>query len=313
MKEFSKDRTFITTVAIGLFVIGLSFLFEYRIINPNDEEVSTVTPKDIPAANPSSGGLPTLTAQAFGTYYFNPATGKVKTLIEQSATTSLPIASITKLITGIVAQAKIPAQTPVQISFEAYNQYERNGGIELDKTYTAENLVKASLIESSNDAAYALAEHYGLSAFVREMNDTVKKFGANQTKFVNPTGVDERTSENRSTIRDLSIITIGTLTNPSSLEQFYPILRTATSTISAIDGSAVYTLKSTDQLITRKDFPLEIVGGKTGETPRAKQTLLLVTKSPDNGFLISIVLNSKDRFGDMTELTTWVKNSYLWQ
>lgn len=313
MKEFSTDKNFLVTVGIGLVIIGLSFFFEHRLLSPYEGTISATTPKDLPAVSPSDGGLPTLTAQAFGTYYFNPTTGKVKTLIEQNATTSLPIASITKLITGIIAQAKIPARTQIQISFEAYNQYERNGGIELDKTYTAENLVKAALIESSNDAAYALAEHYGLNAFVREMNEAAKKFGANQTKFVNPTGVDEKTTENRSTIRDLSAIAIGTLADRTQLEQFYPILRTASSTISAVDGSSIYTLKSTDQLIVKNDFPLEIVGGKTGETPRAKQTLLLVTKSPDNNFLISIVLGSKDRFGDMTELITWVKNSYLWQ
>lgn len=305
MNKEVLTKQFTAFLIAGVIITASSFYAESQVGRvAGGETINT----EISVGTRISSTTPTITASSYGAYLLTKE-NELVSLIEYNASTSLPIASITKIITGVVAKQQIEGATPITISFEAFNQYEKNGGLELGKVYTAQNLLYANLIESSNDAAYALSEYFGHTRFLKEMNDYVRKAGASSTKLVNPTGVDERVGENRSTIEDLALIVRETLNMPD----LYAIMRTASATIAAVDGTSEYTLKSTDQLLAVKDFPLEIIGGKTGETPRAKQTLLLVTKAPNGEKIINIVLNSKDRFKDMTSLVSWTKEAISWK
>ena len=57
----------------------------------------------------------------------------------------------------------------------------------------------------------------------------------------------------------------------------------------------------------------EIIGGKTGETPNARQCLLLAVEAPnEKGYLINIILGSESRFDEMRTLINWLSESYAW-
>lgn len=312
MEKNQNNILFILACA-STIIVGLSFFAESKFVNSKSPEtVQDNRPKPYLTASTS----PTLTASSFASYLYNPKTEKFTTLIEEQATTSLPIASITKLITAAVALEEIPKERQIFITDVALNQYEKAGGLVAAQEYTAENLLKATLIESSNDAAYALAEDFGISRFIQKMNDKAKSLGLTETKFVNSSGVDERRTENRSSAYDLSRI-IGLLLKQHP--EIFPVLMTKEATIQAVDGSSSHTLVNTDILLSQTDFPLEIIGGKTGETPRAKQTLVLITKTPNteenlaDNVIIHAVLNSQDRFADMENLVRWTKESYVWK
>jgi len=66
-------------------------------------------------------------------------------------------------------------------------------------------------------------------------------------------------------------------------------------------------------LLGYKEWPGKVFGGKTGWTPQAKQSLLLVVESPDKkGYIVNVILGSDDRFGEMRKLLRWSLDSYKW-
>ena len=76
------------------------------------------------------------------------------------------------------------------------------------------------------------------------------------------------------------------------------------------NGEFSHKLISTNELLGK--LPL-VVAGKTGETPKSGGCLLLVIKAPKSkGYVVSVVLNSPDRFLDMGNIISWDKESYQW-
>ncbi len=85
-------------------------------------------------------------------------------------------------------------------------------GFKADEVYSAKDLLSATLVSCANDAAAALAVHFGMAflngdtnAFVAQMNKKVEELGLKNTHFVNPTGLDD--SNQYSTPREVALIT----------------------------------------------------------------------------------------------------------
>lgn len=97
--------------------------------------------------------------------------------------------------------------------------------------------------------------------------------------------------------------------------EIFTIGTASTSQFSPITGIPVKTIHSTNAILRMPAgaLPVEILGGKTGETPQATQALLLVTRAPSReGYIVSVVLQSRARFADMISLVKWVTDSYNW-
>jgi serine-type D-Ala-D-Ala carboxypeptidase (penicillin-binding protein 5/6) len=167
-------------------------------------------------------------------------------------------------------------------------------------------------VESSNDAAAALAEVIGRGVFVELMNLEARELGLSNTYFFNPTGLDPDDPQgpvNYSTSKDLATLA-------SYIIQTYPrifdILVIAQQDLLQ-KGTFHHTMKSANELLSFEGWPTPIVGGKTGWTPLAKGCLVLVLKSPkDQGYLVNVVLGSDDRFSQMKTLVNWTYDSFLW-
>ncbi len=252
---------------------------------------------------------PLLTAEAYLSVYVGES-GETTILAEKNAATSLPIASVTKLMTALVAVEKMDKNTVITISKKAVDQFETAGELQEKEKYSLQEILYPLLIESSNDAAYAIAETYGYDKFIAAMNARAAELGLASTHFVTVHGLDTAKATNDSSANDLASL-ITHLYNHQ--REILSITAQKTAKFSPLYSTTPKLLTSTNLLIDNANFPYFIVGGKTGETPKAKQALVTAIRPPENsGLLISIVLRSDNRFVDMISLVDWAVNSYNW-
>lgn len=235
--------------------------------------------------------------------------GSITYLFKKNPNLKLPIASITKLMAADIVFQNLDLMSPVKISRESVLRDESLGNLKMGETLLVNDLLYIALIESSNDAMYALAEQIGIPKFVELMQKRAKEIGMVNTFFVNPTGVDPNppeTAYNYSTAEDLVKLAKAIL---EQRPEIWKILQVDKIDLYAPDGSFHHTLVNTNKIIN--SIP-RFVGAKTGWTPMAKQTMLLVQKNPREGFLVYVILGSEDRFGEMKRLVEWVNKAWVW-
>lgn len=242
-----------------------------------------------------------------------------KILYKKNSDKKLPIASLTKLMTAVVIVENIDLAETVRVSGSAIEKSVlAEGGKDLiaNEVFKAGDLLKIMLIISSNDAAFAFDEHFkgkGLD-LVKLMNDKTRDLGMTNSKFNDPAGLDDNAY---STAEDFLKITRYSLKYPL----IHEILKTQQTTVfgelpsrASGDYSAgvkiPHNLNSTNKLLA--ELP-EVVSGKTGFTDGALESMLLVTKSPENSYVISIILGSYDKFLYTKNLVKWVEQAYIWK
>jgi D-alanyl-D-alanine carboxypeptidase (penicillin-binding protein 5/6) len=154
---------------------------------------------------------PPVSARAF--IVENPATGEV--LAQHGAWTRVPIASITKLMTVIVALDRAKWSDVVRVRADATAVGESTVNLREGERLTLGDLVKAALIQSANDAAVALADYVGhgdRQAFVSMMNAKAKELGLERTHFLRPDGLDAQ--GHYSTAKDVTTLAEFAMRNP---------------------------------------------------------------------------------------------------
>jgi D-alanyl-D-alanine carboxypeptidase len=232
---------------------------------------------------------------------------KRKILFKKNSQKPLPIASLTKLTTALVIFRRKDVyynlSQNIKISKKAIDQEgdSKWGGLEEGEEISVKNLLYMALIESSNDAAFALTKPLGEKKFVKLMNVSVEKLGLQKTRFFNPTGLEPDDPEmplNYSTAEDLTVLAQYIL---NEYPQIFRITANQSQAILRPNGSLHHFIpENTNKLLGR--FP-GIVGGKTGWSPRAGGCLLLLIKEPESGnYFINVVLGSNNRFGDMEKI-----------
>lgn len=137
--------------------------------------------------------------------------GSGRVLFEKNPDEPMPPASITKIMTLLLVfeaidEGKLSYTDMVTCSENANSMGGTQIWLEVGEQMSAEDLIKATAINSANDAAMALAEHVGGSemAFVEMMNQKAKDLGMVNTHFVNPTGLDA--DGHVSTARDIALM-----------------------------------------------------------------------------------------------------------
>jgi len=270
-------------------------------INPIDQKISTSTPE-------ISCSLDNISAESFLVVSVNEQDND-KVLFEKNFSNELPLASITKLMTYLVVSEFYRNEQDIVITKEATQQANTLNALLEGDTLKVSELIPIMLIESSNDAAFALTKVIGEAGFIDLMNFRAKELGLSNTYFYNPTGVDPEARNmpqdqiNYSTVHDIAKLTKNLIFNhPEFLkivsQKEYPLYK---------EGKFVSTLKSTNKLLG--EVP-EIVGGKTGTTDRAGECLMVIMKldpANNDNYTIGVILNSKDRFNDMKTLLNCAK------
>ncbi len=144
------------------------------------------------------GVEPEVSARAWGV--FDAATGNV--LLAQNEREVLPVASLTKLFTADIALDTLALEASTTLSWRAVATEGRAGSLRAGEHMSVRELLFPLLIESSNDAAEALAEHSGRARFIEDMNAQADALGMDDTYFADPSGLSP---QNVSTVHDLAI------------------------------------------------------------------------------------------------------------
>jgi len=109
--------------------------------------------------------------------------------LDRNTSKVVPIASLTKLMTAVVALENIKVDTKITLSSQAINSFGDFGNFKIGETFLLKDLLDGMLISSSNDAATAIAEQLGIRHFVALMNQKAQQLGMTRTVFVDPTGL----------------------------------------------------------------------------------------------------------------------------
>lgn len=217
------------------------------------------------------------------------------------------MASVTKLMTALVALDKLDLDQIVTVSPEDTNIEPNNIWLIPGEQISAKELLYGLLIESGNDAALALARAGGngsVDDFVAAMNEKAIVLGLNNSHFANPHGLDQ---ENHfMSAKDLALIAKYAMKNPVIRE----IVGIKDTSIQSVDGSITHSLKNTNQLLGSY---LNVQGIKTGLTDNAGLVLVSMAVGKDGNEIICVVMDSPDRFQESKILIDWAFGNFVWE
>lgn len=226
-------------------------------------------------------------------------------LFEHNSDKRLQIASITKLMTVIIALEQGNLDDVVSVSNKAALTEGSKVWLLQGEQISLRSLLEAALIHSGNDAAVAIAEHLGgdVNTFVDMMNEKSKKLDLYGTRYENPIGFDS--IQNYSTVRDLSL-----LARYAFRKEFVrKTARINSKTIASIDGKITHELTSTNKLL---DSSWNVLGLKTGHTEAAGLCFISIIENEKGNKIITVVLDSPARFEETKKLASWAFRSYTW-
>ena len=212
-----------------------------------------------------------------------------------------PVASITKLMTALVAAQELDLDSRVSVVSPTFvtslvPRLQSRGSV------SAYSLLELLLVESSNEAAETIAEVVGEADFITAMNDRAQHIGMEQTVFHDTSGL---AAENTSTPHDLYTLTkhlyeqhrfIFDITAQKKLPNTYV-------------GGEFADLVNFNEIESVDSF----IGGKVGETEAAGQTSVTLHEveiQNETRTLVVILLNSEDRSADIKALLSYVESQY---
>lgn len=247
---------------------------------------------------------PDLTARAALSVLVDPS-GQSTTLYGKNEELPLPTASLVKLLTALAVVEHMAPDDTVAISQTAMAEAEDAGGFRVGERFFVRDLLAILLIESSNDAAAALAETVGREKFIGRMRDAAASIGLRHTTIANFTGLDPAPGTVPGSAPAVDLVTLATYLLRHHPEIF-AILALPEIDLYDAAGTFHHRAINTNRLIADPDLPAKAIGGKTGETPLARQNLLLVLEGPGKeNYTVHVLLGSEDRFGEMKTLVRW--------
>lgn len=214
-----------------------------------------------------------------------------RVLFEKEAHTQRGIASITKLLTALVAVESTPDLSRTVTITEEHMVEGTSMYLKIGETLTLEELLYGMLLQSGNDAALAVATCCAgdVETFVAWMNEWAEDLGMKNSHFANPTGLDE--DGHYSTAYDMALVAQAVLQNDT--------LRQIAATRTAVVAGR--SLKNHNKLLWQYDG---CVGMKTGYTISSGRTLVsAATKNEQT--LICVTLNAPDDWADHEALLNY--------
>lgn len=155
---------------------------------------------------------PSVTTDAEAAALIDVSSGRI--LYSNNGDKPLRIASLTKIMTAIVAIEAGSLSDKVKVSLKAYGVEGSSIYLRVGEEMNLHHMLYGLMLRSGNDAATAIAEHVGgsLEGFVMMMNDKAEQLGMSHTHYENPHGLDAK--EHYSSANDMAILTAYALQNP---------------------------------------------------------------------------------------------------
>jgi serine-type D-Ala-D-Ala carboxypeptidase (penicillin-binding protein 5/6) len=302
-----------------ILILSLGIITHFLFLKNNDQKYSVLSPvpdflniADNQQVSSLNLWLPAITDFFFGkdesalqisaksALIFDTTTDRV--LYDKNSKDKLPMASITKIMTAIIALENKKTDDKY-IVLKDNLVGEDSMGLTQGETLNLEDLLYGLLLTSGNDAAEAIASNYkdGRSGFIKAMNQKAKSLGLSDTNFTNPSGL-EGDGDQHTTAYDQLVITEYAL---SHFKTFNKIVSTFDHTITATNTHKQFNLENETNLLT--SYP-GVKGVKTGYTPEAG--FCLVTYLDYKGHkIIGIILGSENRRQEMKDLLDFSLNS----
>ncbi len=223
-------------------------------------------------------------------------------LLEKNANVTLPIASITKLMTAmVVVGANQDMDEILEVTDDDVDRIKHSSSrLRVGSRLSRANMLHIALMSSENRAASTLGRNYpgGARAFVTAMNAKARELGMTGTHYVDPTGLS---SDNVATARDLSKLVMAAL--------HYPVLRqysTDTQYVVEPSGRSLHYANS-NRLVANADWDIGIQ--KTGYISEAGHCLVMQA-TINNRPIVMIFLDSKgkySRLADAQRIRKWLE------
>jgi len=215
-------------------------------------------------------------------------------ICQRDAFTARPPASLTKVMTAILAIELAEEEKICTVSANAAKTGESHIGFYAGEKITLENLLYGALLKSGNDACVAIAENIGENEahYVQLMNLKAKLLGCRNTNFVNTNGLPAQ--NHYSTCYDLALMSRYAISN----DMFRQIVSTESYTMTWLSSTRSKNISNTNHLLNSYDGA---IGVKTGTTDEAGQCLIAAAERDGKSY-IAVVLKSKNRFADGIKL-----------
>jgi len=303
MKRIRYPLLFLFGIFVALLLLSVYTRFDARpvifsIKSPLPESLSNIFPQVLgssdhwyPSITPSKNQSLRLSAVSVLSYDLNDE----KMLFGYEETKKLPIASLTKIMTAILAIENDNLGSTYTVSKRAALTGENAMGLTAGEKLTLEDLIYGMMLPSGNDAAEVIAEEskFGRDGFIYQMNKKAEELGMNNTYFTNPSGL-EGDGHQYSTSIDLLILSRYAMKN----KDFAKIVGTFEHEIPSTPDHKYFLLRNDTNLLT--SYP-GVKGIKTGFTWEAGMCLVTYYEN-DGAKIIGIIMNSQDRRGEMKEL-----------
>jgi len=225
-------------------------------------------------------------------------------LLSKNDSAVLPIASLTKLMTGLlVSEAKLPMDEMITITQDDVDTEKGSRSrLRVGTVLTRGELLHLALMSSENRAAHALGRTYpgGLDAFVPLMNAKARTLGMKDTHYVEPTGLS---SKNQASANDLATL-VGTAYGDPILREF-----TTSPGHQVAIGNRTLQFNNTNRLVKNPAWDIGLQ--KTGFINEAGQCLVMQAKVAGRK-LIMVFLDSAgklSRIGDAERVRRWVESN----
>lgn len=216
--------------------------------------------------------------------------------------TELPVASLMKIVTALVAEQEYELDARIQVPQSVYSVDGSRVHLVAGEVLSVREMLAAALIPSGNDAAYTLAAIHpeGYDTFIKKMNDFVTQNNLTHTRINNPVGYDF--NNQYSSASDIAVLSARLLESPTLSE----IVQTKRMSLGG--EKKTYSLVNTNKLLFTHG---EVTGLKTGTSEVAGENLVF-SWVHDNRTLVGVVLGSSQRFVDAEILMRWIDRAYIW-
>lgn len=254
-------------------------------------------------AKPSVVAAPAISTNAETAALIDVASGRI--LYSQKGDKQVRIASLTKIMTAIVAIENGKLSDLVKVSGRAFGKEGSSIYLKLGEEMSLHNMLYGLMLRSGNDAATAIAEHVGGSeeGFVYLMNQKAEQLGLVNSHFMNPHGLD--VEGHYSSANDLAKLTAYALKNPV----FKEIVKTETKKAPNPNESWDYTWFNKNKMLGLYEGA---DGVKTGYTKLAKRCL--VSSATRGGQqLAAVTINDGQDWADHTKLLNYGFANYRLQ
>lgn len=255
-----------------------------------------------------TSSLPTTALAKPGTLYTNARASALidvesgRLLFSSNGDTSMRIASLTKIMTAIVAIDNGKLTDMVKTSKRAVGKEGSSIYLQLGEKMSLLNMLYGLMLRSGNDAATAIAEHVGGSeeGFVHLMNEKAAFLGLTHTQFKNPHGLDEE--GHYSSANDLAKLTAYALKN----EVFAEIVSTRVKKVPNPHEKWEYSYTNKNKMLSMYEGA---DGVKTGYTKKSLRCLVS-SATREGQQLAAVTINDGDDWADHRKMLDWGFGNY---